>query len=674
MCKIFFFSLVVLRIFTYTISNKIRERRYYFNMSIIGVQAEKCVGCNACVRVCPAGDANIAKIDENGNLRIVIDDDKCIKCGACIKECSHNARYFEDDIEKFLSDLKAGQEIVVIAAPSIKIAFDGNWRHALQWLRNNGVKGIYDVSYGADICTWAHLRYLEKHPDAKIISQPCAAVVNYIQRHKSDLIPHLSPVHSPMMCIAIYIRKVLGFTGKIAALSPCIAKIDEFRENGNIINYNVTMEHLREYFQKNKIHLPSIKVYSEFEFDAHQGLEGAIYPRPGGLMKNLLIHSPEMDIVTSEGTEKLYKDLITYSNEQKKWLPTVFDVLNCENGCNGGPATGVNYDCFSMSAIMHDVERYARKIRKSNTTKKGMDKQFAEFDKNLNINDFLRTYKSLQDNSNKVSEADIEKAYELLDKHTDIDKHFDCHSCGFKSCRDMAIAIAKGLNEKENCHQYMMKSIDNERQKVNAVNNEVLNINNELVDTVETLTEHVAKVKEETSIIRKIGKTSSTDMANVATYMSELKVLNESISVSLEHINSSIKQYNIMTQDIEKISGKINLLSLNAAIEAARAGEAGRGFSVVASNIRGLSENSKASVSTARANDESVHTAINEVNGIIDKFSNTIIELLDAVQSSIENVNKTSDKSVLIEDSINTVSMIADHVQEVIERINGILN
>ena len=283
--------------------------RYGLIMSIIGLKKEKCVGCNACVRACPAGDANIAHIDDEGILRIEIDDSKCIKCGACITACSHNARYFQDDIDQFLSDLKAGQEIAVIAAPSIKIAFEGNWRHALQWLQNQGVKGIYDVSYGADICTWAHLRYIEKHPDAKLISQPCAAVVNYIQHHKPELLPHLSPIQSPMMCIAIYMRKVLGFKGKIAAISPCIAKIDEFHETGNIINYNVTMEHLRQYFEENNINLPAIKVYSNFEFDDHQGLEGAIYPKPGGLMKNLLIHSPEMEIVTSEGTDKLYKDL-----------------------------------------------------------------------------------------------------------------------------------------------------------------------------------------------------------------------------------------------------------------------------------------------------------------------------------------------------------------------------
>lgn len=643
-------------------------------MSIIGLKKEKCVGCNACVRACPAGDANIAHLSNDGNLIIEIDDNKCIKCGACISACSHNARYFRDDIDQFLKDLKSGTEIAIIAAPSIKIAFEGNWRHALQWLQNQGVHGIYDVSYGADICTWAHLRYLEKHPDAKLISQPCAAVVNYIQRHKPELIPHLSPVQSPMMCIAIYIRNVLGFKGKIAAISPCIAKIDEFRETGNIINYNVTMEHLKQYFEENNISLPAIKVYSEFEFNEHQGLEGAIYPKPGGLMKNLLIHSPEMEIVTSEGTDKLYKDLERYCSENSRWLPTVFDVLNCENGCNGGPATGVHYNCFTMSDIMHDVERYARKIRKANTSKKGVDKQFAEFDQKLNLNDYMRTYKPLAGIQRKITEADIEKAYLILDKHTDMDKTFDCHSCGFKSCREMAIAIAKGINEKENCHQYMMKSIRNERQKVTSVNNEVLDMNNELVEIFGRLTDNINQVKKETVIIRDTGKASSKEMANVAEYMNNLQVLNESIAVSLEHINSSVKNYNIMTQDVEKISGKINLLSLNAAIEAARAGEAGRGFSVVASNIRGLSESSRASVSSARENDESIQSAINEVNDIIRKFSETTNELLTAVQASIDNVNRTTEKSQTIEEAMNTVSLIARHVEEVIEKTNKILN
>ncbi len=53
-------------------------------MSIIQVDKSKCVGCNSCVRVCPAGDANIASHDSSGNLFITIDDEKCIKCGGAV--------------------------------------------------------------------------------------------------------------------------------------------------------------------------------------------------------------------------------------------------------------------------------------------------------------------------------------------------------------------------------------------------------------------------------------------------------------------------------------------------------------------------------------------------------------------------------------------------------------
>ncbi|MCM1183155.1 MAG: methyl-accepting chemotaxis protein [Roseburia sp.] len=643
-------------------------------MGVISLDTEKCVGCNACVRACPVIDANNAKTNEEGRLIIHVDESKCIKCGACIRACSHHARSYGDDIDDFFKELKSGREMVLIAAPSIKISFDGNWRHVLQWLRGQGIKKIYDVSYGADICTWAHIRYIEENPDAKIISQPCAAVVNYILKNRTELIPHLSPIQSPMLCLAIYLRKVLGYRGKIAAISPCIAKTDEFRDTG-IVDYNVTMEHLRDYLKQNGVHLPQTKMFSEFEFDGVAGLEGAIYPLPGGLSKNLLMHLPDLKIIETSGTERLYEDLDLYLKQKKSDLPTVFDVLSCKDGCNGGPATGVDYHCFAMSNIMHEVEQYVKNVRrKAAKTKKKRDPLFDEFDKTLNWKDYIRTYKAHNTEGVKVTEADIERVYKLLGKETEQEKHFDCHACGFNSCRDMAIALAKGINEKENCHQYVLRSIKEERLQVEGVNRKVYDMNEEMMGIFEQLNTSIQRVKEEADLIREAGL-HTTDKMNVVTdHMNELASLNEGIKRSAEHINDSIEGYNVMTQNVENIANKINLLSLNAAIEAARAGEAGRGFAVVASNIRELSDSSKASVASAKENDDAIKNAIEEIMGVIQKFSDTISVLLDSVRGAIQDVDKTSENGQVIQESMDTVSRMADNVKTVIQETNSILS
>ena len=637
-------------------------------MSIINVDIDKCVGCNACVRACPMGDANVARMDGNGKLKITIDDEKCIKCGACIRACSHGARSYVDDTDRFLEDLKRGQEIALIAAPSIKIAFDGNWRHALQWLHDHGAKKVYDVSFGADICTWAHLRYLERNPGKKLISQPCAAVVNYVQRHKPELFSNLSPIHSPMLCLAVYLKKVIGYKGKIAAISPCVAKIEEFRETG-LVDYNVTMEHLRCHFEENNVRLPEVKIFSEFEFDGKQGLEGAVYPKPGGLMSNILTHAPSLNVITSEGTESLYHDMETYSSLREQDKPDLFDVLNCEDGCNGGPATGVHYQRFAMNNIMHDVEQYAKKVRKSNTSKKGVDQQFAEFDRTLNLDD----YKRYTIDKKGTSEREIEDAFALMGKHTAAEKRFDCHSCGYRSCRDMAVAIARGLNTPENCHEFMMKSIQEERHRVSEVNEKVLSMNDELMRVFKQLYENIEVVKQETEQIRQESSKSSQEMTDVSKRIEDLNQMNQNITLAMQAINQSISKYNEMTQNVAKIAGKINLLSLNAAIEAARAGEAGRGFAVVASSIRELSDNSKTSVGSAKENDDEIKNAIENVNLAIENFDATVKDLITVTNGAIEGVKTTSDNSQSIKKSMEDLEQLAKDVEDMIIETNKVL-
>lgn len=271
---------------------------------MVHVTKEKCVGCNACIRVCPVPNAN-----HNDGSVVTVNPDECIQCGECIRACSHGARYYDDDLELVLKLLKTQNKVSFLVAPAIKTAMDGRWRHVLKWLKDQGAHEVYDGAFGADICTYMHVEYLKRNPGAKVISQPCAAIVNYAEKHKPKLLPKFSPVQSPLMCTAVYVRKYLHNNDILVGLTPCVAKGTEFTNTG-IVKYNITFKRLSEYLSKQKISFPS--GHSDFEFSAARGFDGAFYPIPGGLKECLHAYDPELMVTTSEGVQKVYDDLSEY--------------------------------------------------------------------------------------------------------------------------------------------------------------------------------------------------------------------------------------------------------------------------------------------------------------------------------------------------------------------------
>lgn len=644
-------------------------------MSTIVINESKCVGCNSCIRVCSAGDANVAKLGPDGKIIIQIDDEKCIKCGACINACTHGAREYTDDTEEFFQALdSSGEELAIIVAPAIKIAMEDKWASLLTWFRRRGVKMIYDVSLGADICTWAHLRYLKQNPSAKVISQPCAAIVNFVLKHEHGLVNNLSPINSPMMCTAIYMRKYLNFDGKIAAFSPCIAKKDEFVQTGNFINYNVTFKMLDKYLEDQGVNYRNLAEKSDFTFDGPRGYMGALYPKPGGLKQNLLLHNPQLTCISAEGPSRVYNELRAYSHTSSQDIPSVFDVLNCEFGCNDGPGVGKKYDIFRINSILNNNEKLLTRDRNENSTKRGDDKQFAWFDKELNLDYFRRDYMLENINFKHITDLDIRHSYEKLHKFTYSEMNVDCHSCGYHSCREMAESLAKGISIPENCRYYTDYINSQHKLKIENICSEIFDMANNLEEIIVSLSDSVDKVDSQVGFIVESGEKSTESMNSVEEYMVHLNKMTENIVSLMKVIDNNVESYSEMTNSVRAIAGKINLLSLNASIESARAGEAGKAFAVVASNIRNLSESSRQSVENAETNEESIRASILDVNKTIDDFGRNFGKLIEMIRVAKENVNRVSERSVVITSSMEKLEDIAQRIEELVKKTTIILN
>ena len=550
-----------------------------------------CVGCNRCTRICPLETANVTSVNENGEVKVNIDAGKCIACGACVSACRHGARSYEDDTKTFIDDLRKGMSISLIVAPAMRTNTNEMGR-VLTWLRNLGVRKIYDVSLGADICTWAHIRFIQKNNPSSVITQPCPAIVNYCLMYQPKLLQNLSPIHSPMLCTAVYMDKYEKITDRIAAISPCIAKTHEFESTG-LVQYNVTFKKLFSYIKENHIRLPE----EVSDFDHYPSGLGSVYSMPGGLKENIeFFLGKVLRIDKSEGQTVVYDALDSFLKQPAGNLPAIFDVLNCAEGCNLGTGCSHEKDIFEINTVMEK----ARKDAAKNRDRAYFEGLYEDYDKMFQLNHFVRSYSPAPINLPPITEADIEDAFVKMDKETDVERRFDCGACGSNTCFDMARKIVLNVNVPENC--------------IRKNRNEIKEKHSALIDIQRKNLENVAQI--------------STDIENIKAYAGE-------ISANIDSVNASIVDYENMAKTIGEITRHINIISINTSIEAARAGAQGRAFSVIAAEIKNLAENSRKAVSRSNEASAVAGDSMQEMNKSME-------QILTAVETAHRNIKEIS--------------------------------
>lgn len=172
------------------------------------------------------------------------------------------------------------------------------------------------------------------------------------------------------------------------------------------------------------------------------------------------------------------------------------------------------------------------------------------------------------------------------------------------------------------------------------------------LEQIEAMLEETRSLKSQFEQSTKIATSGNTLSNTLSTNMGSFQAHIQELSKEFHSLSAKISETNVFLEDIVNVNEQTNLLALNASIEAARAGEAGRGFSVVAEEIRKL-----ALMTNETA--EKITSNLHEVN-------TTNSSALEKINDNLEMVNEQMESTAQVNQSFNSLSSHLNNVQQLL--------
>ena len=484
--------------------------------------------CYACVRVCPV-KAIIVK--PNKKYPEILSS-RCIGCGSCMAVCSPDAIVYRNSKNEAKKLLQSDQTVAAICDPTISAEFDDitDARKFVEMIKALGFDHVFESSFGVDLVADKYRQLFEDFKGKNYISANCPVVVSYVEKFHPEILDNLAPIIPPMVAMAKVIHRKYGENLKTIYLGPCIAAKDEINrhEEDGQIDLALTFKELRELFNEYDIHEKNLEFS---DFDEPLGEKGTLYPLSNGIIQAAGIDEDLLEgkVITTEGKHNMTEAVHEFESDIES-IRQHFNIFYDE-GCMMGPGNTHQGQKFLRRSW---VIEYAKRRMKKIDRKKWEDHhyQFADID-------FSRTFKNDDQRLPYPSEERIKEILNQIGRKRKSDE-VSCGACGYESCRDFAIAVAKGLAKTDMCVTYTLNNRQEYIKTLKATNEK-------LSKTQKALEESEKKARKE--------KESAKDSSEIMHLM--LQKLRAGVVImdkNLKIIQSNKRFVGILGEDAESIN------------------------------------------------------------------------------------------------------------------------